>query len=97
MSYLDDVKKTLRVIHNDDDDLLNRLIDSATREFLKFINSAIPPDLDSLEVLGDISADAYQGIILVVQADYDGDPDKRDIYRRAAEGLWMPYRLELGI
>lgn len=97
MSYLADIKKTLRVTHDEDDDLLNRLIDSATREYLRFINADTPPDLDSIEILADMPQDAYQGVILMVQADYDGDPEKRDVYRKGAESLWQPYRLELGI
>jgi hypothetical protein len=31
------------------------------------------------------------GIILMVQADYDGDIREREKYRAAAEALWMPY------
>jgi len=32
-----------------------------------------------------------QGIFLLVQADYDGDPVKRDAYRKAATALLRPY------
>jgi hypothetical protein len=31
------------------------------------------------------------GIILMVQADYDGDIREREQYRTAAESLWMPH------
>ena len=44
--------------------------------------------------LGD---DAINGIVLMAQADFDGDPDKRPAYRRAAQALWDPYRVNLGV
>jgi hypothetical protein len=38
-----------------------------------------------------VAPDVYNGVILMVQADYDGDPLQRDKLRAAAEALWMPY------
>ena len=38
-----------------------------------------------------VPADVVNGIILMVQADYEGDPTMRDRYRMSAEALWMPY------
>jgi len=97
MSYLTDVKKYLRVTHNEDDDLLNRLIESSTRECLRFLNVEVPPDMDTIEALGNITNDTFQGVVLMVQADYDGNPLERDKLRRAAEALWQPYRNQLGV
>jgi len=37
------------------------------------------------------------GILLMVQADYEGDPLQRQTVRRAAETLWQPYRLGMGV
>jgi uncharacterized phage protein (predicted DNA packaging) len=48
MSYLTDVKKYLRVTHDEDDDLLNRLIESSTRECLRFLNVEVPPNMDTI-------------------------------------------------
>jgi len=109
MSYitLQDVKDTLRVTHTSDDGLLQRLIDSAETEALRFLGrTELPtlpfeyPEISSNDELiseevpssGDpVAHDVYNGIILMVQADYDGDPEKRSILRTAAESLWMPY------
>lgn len=94
---LAEVKLALRITHSSDDDLLNRLLQSATRECLRFLNSdELPVDQSSSNEI-DIMPDVFQGIILMVQADYEGDPTKRDIYRKAAESLWMPYRIEVGV
>lgn len=87
MALIDDVKKTLRVTQTSDDDLLNRLCDSATMEYLRFIGAEIPTDMTTVTV----EEDALNGIILMVQADYDGDPLMREKLRSAAEALWMPY------
>lgn len=40
--------------------------------------------------------DVENAIILLVQADYDGDPTKRAEYQRGAEALLRPYRERLG-
>ena len=96
MSYLSDVKKYLRVTHTQDDDLLKRLIESSAKECLRFLNVEVEQGADAIEALGDISDDAFQGIVLMVQADYDGDPEKREKYLRAAQSLWQPYRQNIG-
>lgn len=97
MTALADVKAALRVIHADDDALLTRLIASATRESLAFLDSgafpqlAVPPTqtIDDLVIPDDV----FQAVVLLVSADYDAPPDKREVYRKAAEGLLMPYRV----
>jgi len=86
---LDDVKKALRVSGDQDDELLTRLLAAARAECLNFINR---------DTLDDITgADLWQGVMLMIHADYDGDPTERAKYRRAAEALWMPYRTGLGV
>jgi hypothetical protein len=109
MSYvtLTQVKQALRQTHNDDDDLLERLIESAEQECLRFLGRTELPTLpveypemssdgsledEEVPSSGDpVAADVVNGIILMVQADYDGDPLMRDKLRSAAESLWMPY------
>jgi len=44
-----------------------------------------------------VSPDIVEGIILIVQAGYEGDPTKRDLYRKGAEQLWNPYRIGWGV
>lgn len=81
------VKAHLRVVHSDDDALLTRLLASAQAECLKFTNETTMPVGDDIDT----------GVILMVQADYDGDPAKRNAFRDAALNLWMPYRVNLGV
>lgn len=89
MLSLSDVKAALRVTHNLDDGLISRLLSSAEAECQRFCN------LDALP--SELPADMAQGIIVMIQSDYDADPAKRHEYRRAAESLWMPYRELMGI
>jgi len=100
MSALSDVKSALRVIQSSDDELLTRLIGSALREALAFLDSGeFPlPGVQSSYSIDDvvIPDDCFQAVVLLVSADYDAPPDKREVYRKAAEGLLMPYR-EVGI
>jgi uncharacterized phage protein (predicted DNA packaging) len=88
MAILDDVKAALRVTHNSDDGLLSRLIESATMEYARFVG--IDLATSNIQEIN-VESDALQGIVLMIQADYDGDPLMRDKYRAAAEALWMPY------
>ena len=86
---LADVKASLRVTHSEDDSLLTRLQASATNEAMRMLD-------DSAMTVDALPAVADQAIVLLVQADYDGDPEKRPAYRRAAEQLIYSYR-SLGI
>lgn len=104
MAALDDVKKALRVTHSLDDDLLTRLISSATREYFAFADPdqlPVDPEIESSSDSPDgeafVPEDAFNGIVLMVQADYDGDPLQREALRKAAEALWQPYRRHMGV
>jgi hypothetical protein len=98
MTVLADVKAALRITNADSDVLLTRLIDSAARECAQFIYGSVPNYLD-VDAQDDplTVPDLLQGIALMVQADYDGDPVKRNAYRDAALNLWWPYRIDVGI
>jgi len=109
MSYvtITQVKESLRQTQNDDDNFLNRLIESAEQECLRFLGRTELPTLpveypeissdgslinEEIPSTGDpVPADVINGIILMVQADYDGDPLMRDKLSTAAQALWMPY------
>lgn len=91
MTTLSDCKAFLRVTHDDDDALLTRLLGSATREALAWMDDDRLPDVPGPAVEMDIPEDVLQGIFLLVQADFDGDPFKRDAYRKAATALLRPY------
>ncbi len=91
MTTLSDCKAFLRVTHDDDDALLTRLIGSAVREALAYLDDDRLPDVPGPAVEMDIPEDVLQGIFLLVQADYDGNPEKRESYRKAAIALLRPY------
>ena len=91
MTTLSDCKAFLRVTHDEDDALLTRLLGSATREALAWMDDERLPDVPGPAVEMDIPEDVLQGIFLLVQADYDGDPAKRESYRKAATALLRPY------
>ena len=93
MAVLDDVKKYLRVIGSADDDLIARLIQSAAMEFANFTNTTV--DSDTIDV--ELEQDAYTGVMIMVQAFYEGQSDKVAAMRKSAETLWMPYRIDLGV
>lgn len=89
---LSELKLALRVSNYDEDAEITRKLASAVSECANFLNSDIPQKDDST-----VPADLVNGIVLIVQADYEGDPLKRDTIRKAAERLWYPYRLKVGI
>lgn len=91
MTTLADLKSFLRLTHDEDDALLTRLLGSATREALAWMDDDRLPDVPGPAVEMDIPEDVLQGIFLLVQADYDGDPAKRESYRKAATALLRPY------
>ncbi len=92
MTALADVKAALRVTHDDDDALLTRLIGSAVREALAFMDGGNLPAVPGSPADVDLPEDVFQAVVLMVQADYDGNPEKRPAYRAAAEQLLWPYR-----
>lgn len=91
MTTLADCKAFLRVTHDDDDVLLVRLLGSATREALAWMDTDTLPTVPGEPATLDVPEDVVQGIFLLVQADYDGNPDKREVYRKAATSLLRPY------
>lgn len=81
------IKHALRVTDDADDALLERLFASAVAEFLQFTELDTVPD----------APDAENGIVLMIQADYDGDPERRTNFREAAHQLWLPHRQAMGV
>lgn len=92
MTALTEVKAALRVMHDDDDALLTRLIGSAMRECLAFMDSGTLPAVPGPAADVDIPEDVFQAVVLMVSADYDASPEKRTAYRAAAEQLLWPYK-----
>jgi hypothetical protein len=98
VAILDDVKATLRVTHTDDDVMLARLITAASKECAQYIYGTVP-DYEAVDAVDDPQTVEMlkQGIILIVQSDYEGDPVKRDEYLAVAKTLWNPYRTVWGL
>jgi len=93
LTILADVKAALRITHDSDDLLLERLILSATQEYVNF--AGVETDSDDTEI--EVPEDVINGVVLMVQADYDADPLDREKYRDAAKHLWGTHRLDFGI
>ena len=95
---LAEVKQYLRVIHDDDDALLQDLIDSAEREARAFLAH------DSLEVdetdidAPEVPPDVLTAIKLLVRADYEAaDAAQVLAWRTCAELKMWPYRQDIGV
>ena len=85
MTALADVKAALRVTHNEDDALLTRLIGSALRECLVFLDNGTLPAVPGAAADVDIPEDVFQAVVLMVSADYDASP-RTKTQRRCAAG-----------
>lgn len=91
MAALDDVKAALRVSGTDHDALLTRLIASGLAEFNNYSGGTPVASADSLP------SDAFNGLVLMIRADFDADPIERMKYLEAARNLWHPYRTDMGV
>jgi hypothetical protein len=110
---VEEAKVYLGVIHNHDDARILDLLDDAEDECLQYIdrdslprigqdcpdecdtsvNTAIAPVSDSADLPGSLRG----GILLIVQAGYEGkDADEMAKLRKAAETKWAPYRCRWG-
>ncbi|MDQ3288646.1 MAG: phage gp6-like head-tail connector protein [Pseudomonadota bacterium] len=107
-----EAKTALVVIHNHDDLRLQQLIDDAEDECLQFIDRpslprvgvSCPDECDTSYVDNPVSDGAdlpksiRRGILLIVQAAYEGkDADEMTKLRKAAEVCWFPHRCRLGV
>lgn len=96
MSVLNYVKASLRGVEDEDDALLLRLIESASRECAHYIYGEVP----EYEVVGAAKnpvniPELLNGIVMVVVADYEGDPDRRMKSVEVAKRLWFTNRIDL--
>lgn len=102
---LDDIKRDLRVTHDEDDALLEVLLASAVDQALKFTGLESLPTVDadsSSSSSSSIGALVYAGsiraaLILLVRCLYDpADAKEIEATRKVAETMLMPYRTGLG-
>lgn len=89
---LADLKLALRVTNYDEDSDIARKRASAVTECARFINRDLPLTADGI-----VPPDLVNGVVLMVQADYELDPLQRATMRMSAERLWGPYRSRIGI
>jgi hypothetical protein len=105
---VDEIRAFLRIIHTDDDVLLQTLIDGAEDEAKRFLNrtelATLPldyPSSSSEDVPSSedpIAPSVRIAIYYLVQSKYEGTkPDDIPKIRASAESLLMPYRTELGV
>jgi hypothetical protein len=107
-----EAKQNLRVIHASDDALIEQLISDAEDECLQYLNrdalprkgAPYPDECDTAQVLevasdaDDLPGSLRRGILLIVQAGYEGkSPEEVQKIRAAAEVLWHPFRAHLGV
>jgi len=71
------------------DTLITDLINAATQEYIDYIDAG--SDTAALASLTDAGAN---GIILLVQQDFDGDPLDRTRVRQSVLDIWRPARRE---
>lgn len=100
---LDQAKRDLRIIHDDDDDILQVYIDGAENEALQYL------DMASFDVLLDQISDGTSSepqlppsvriaILLLVRSKYEvATPDQITAFRTAAETLLQPFRTGIGL
>lgn len=84
------IKAHLRIDGDEQDDWLNHLLASATAECCRY--TGLSEDSNVLK-----QADVVNGIILAVQADFEGNPERRTVYLSAAHALWSPYCVVFGV
>lgn len=105
-------KRDLRVTHTSDDVLIQELIDDAEDECLQYIGrdelpkkgEPWPDECDTAQVIelasdgDDLPGSLRRGILLIVSGAYEGkDLDEIAKIRKAAEVLWHPFRVNLGV
>ena len=96
---LETAKAFLDVIHTDDDAKLQLLLDGAedeARQYLDRDTLAELADGASSDGVPDLPASLVVGILLLLQASYQADPDQAAALRVAAEIKLAPFRANLG-
>jgi hypothetical protein len=106
---LSNVKAWLRVVHSANDALIQRLIDQAEDEALRFLGRTQVPTLP-VDAPGECSSEQIpssddppaasfeKAVCILVQAAYEEpEPDKAARMRQNAETVLMPYRIGLGV
>jgi hypothetical protein len=109
---VEEAKRVIVITHNFDDERLQQLLDDAEEACRQFLGvdrlpregTDCPDECDTASTYEaasdaeDLPAGIRRGVILLVQADYEGkDITEREKMRDAAERCWWPYRCGLGV
>lgn len=108
---VEEARRAIVITHNFDDARLQQFIDDAEEACKQFLGvdelpregADCPDECDTAQTFeaasdaDDLPKGIRRGVILMVQADYEGkDIDEREKMRTAAERCWWPYRCGLG-
>lgn len=95
---LSEAKSFLDVIHSADNAKLQLLLDAAEDEARAFMNRDDLIEWNSnISTTDPVPASIKIGVLLLLQANYQANPDDADKLRRAAEVKLLPYRLLMGV
>lgn len=102
MISLDDIKRDLRVTHDDDDALLQTLLDASEREAVNYMDLAALPVVGGGEASSEsepvVEPDVKVAVFLLVRSKYDAATAAEiEGLRKAAETLLTPYRVSWGV
>jgi hypothetical protein len=89
-------KPYLDVIHDEDDDKLQLLLDAAEDEACQFLGRESLSIL-VVEATGKLPPSVTMGVMILLQANYQAAPDDVPKLRLAAEIKLTPYRIGWGI
>lgn len=100
---IDDAKAYLRVQHDSDDTLLQRLLDAAEDQVLQYLGRDELPNLGELSGSsstsdGELAPSVFAGVMVIVQSHYEGaDAAAIDAARTTMHALLAQYRIGLGV
>jgi hypothetical protein len=98
MITLSEAKAFLDVIHNADDAKLTILLDAAKDEARVFMNRVDLEEWDSeVSSTDEVPGSIKIGVLLLLQSNYQAQPDDVEKLRKVAEIKLQPYRLEMGL
>lgn len=99
MIELDEVKKHLRVIHDDEDDLIKTYLHAAISTAEQYLNRSIIKSEEDRESFNDLllPPDVRAAILLIVGGLYANREDEKREMPMASRYLLNPHRINMGV
>ena len=100
---LSEAKEFLRVIHNHDDAMIQRLLDGAEDQALQYMDredfgDLCPDDSDYVSSSDyPMPPSVETAVLLLLQADYGAMPEEAERLRNSARSMLWPFRCRLGV